>query len=945
MSSLAAILRAFADLAPAGTVVPLDVTSAYGPFAWLGAPENVLTAFSERPDLAPAASVPYDRSLRRLAGLDALHRDERLLRAGWVFLAGTAEIDGARRRICMPLLSRPVRLRGRVTATLVPAGDIELLGLLDDSETAATLEAGAQFGHADATADHLGGMADLQRWISEVCAAAGVRAPSVLPPSEDPRRHVGREGLVAVIGVGVYAARDVAAIDLGSTLRSWAAVEGLPGTAFGALYGGHGAAATHEHVDDSDSVVSPLPLTDAQADVVRRARRDPVSVVSGAPGNGKSHALVATAIDAVAAGRSVLVVTQSLHAAEVLTELLERYPGPTPVVFGSSEHREAIATQLAGGLPAGPSRRGLAAAEQAVDDARRRVASLRAAIAQTLDRERLAGSSDKLAPLLPSLQASAPGAFAPAADHERLGRLLADATAAPPDGWWARRRTGRAQRRLRRAVRADGGLSLDRLALALEAARARRAAAELAASGGTTVGAAWDELADAEQQLAAAAGALVDARVRDVPSRARRGAAALGAALRAGRGRRREMLARMGGTGLVEALPLWIGTLRDVEDLLPRVPGLFDLAILDEASQIDQPRAAPALLRARRALIAGDPRQLRHVSFVADLDVAARLDEHGLTELADLLDVRRASALDAGVAATGATWLDEHFRSVPHLIAFSAARFYTQPIRLVTMHPQNERATAIEIVRVDGCRTDAGVNIAEVTAVADVLRDLRGTATSVGVVSPFRAQADALEDMILAGYDVASIERLGLTAGTVHELQGNERDVVVVSLALSADDPPAARRFLEDPNLFNVMVTRARRQVIVVTSLPEDPGSLVGEYFTHARQPPVPPDAAGTVGAWTRAIHDELAAAGIPVRAGYPVGRWRVDLCVGDGAGAVAVETEVHEGGSAAHIDRQRTLRTAGWPVVDAFPTRYGGDAVTAAVELAARLRRCAGPP
>lgn len=82
--------------------------------------------------------------------------------------------------------------------------------------------------------------------------------------------------------------------------------------------------------------------------------------------------------------------------------------------------------------------------------------------------------------------------------------------------------------------------------------------------------------------------------------------AALATALRAGRASRREKLAVLGADSTI-ALPVWVGTLSDIDDLLPTHPALFDLVILDEASSIDQPHAATALLRGGRAVIVGDP--------------------------------------------------------------------------------------------------------------------------------------------------------------------------------------------------------------------------------------------------------------------------------------------------------------------------------------------------
>ncbi|MDG4797199.1 AAA domain-containing protein [Micromonospora sp. WMMD1082] len=367
---------------------------------------------------------------------------------------------------------------------------------------------------------------------------------------------------------------------------------------------------------------------------------------------------------------------------------------------------------------------------------------------------------------------------------------------------------------------------------------------------------------------------------------------------------------------------------------------MFDLVILDEAAHIDQLRAAPVLARARHALVAGDPRQLRFVSFVADVDVAAALRRHGLERYADRLDVRRSSAFDVAAGAAPVTWLGEHYRSTPHLIGFSARRFYDGRLMLVTRHPRNERTDAIDVVPVADAVVVDGVNQAEVDAVLDLVRALAAQPPpgGVAVISPFRAQADAVEAALLSAYDVDEIERLALRTGTVHAFQGSEADVVIASLGLVDGDPPARHRFLAEPNLFNVLVTRARRHLTVVTSL-RAPEGIVGDYLRYADQPPPgpEPDAAGP-DPWSRALAVELARIGLAVRPGYPVGRWRVDLCVGDDADAVGLLCAVHPDGVAAHLERQRTLTRAGWHLYDVFASRWADDPIRAALDLAARI-------
>jgi hypothetical protein len=77
-------------------------------------------------------------------------------------------------------------------------------------------------------------------------------------------------------------------------------------------------------------------------------------------------------------------------------------------------------------------------------------------------------------------------------------------------------------------------------------------------------------------------------------------------------------------------LPIWIVTSLSARRALPLSPALFDLVIVDEASQCDIPSALPLLYRARRALIIGDPHQLRHISTLRTSDERALSADYGL---------------------------------------------------------------------------------------------------------------------------------------------------------------------------------------------------------------------------------------------------------------------------------------------------------------------------
>ncbi|GAA2537503.1 hypothetical protein GCM10010435_00650 [Winogradskya consettensis] len=967
------VLSVLAELAPAGGDRVHDVTRGGQPLVWLDDAER----------------APRNADSDRLAAVDALHREERVLRRAWGFIAGQTEIDGVRRKVRVPLLTQPVRIeRGLTGYRVVPAGDAEITPLVEDRELAAAMESAPGLGSAG-WLDAIGTRA----WLWSVAEATGLPIDATTTTTA----RLPGDRLVMVCRAALFVARDVFGGGLVDGLRSWSGRD-LTGTAFAAIYDppdpfssddapadrgdastgrgsawrgdgsarggpfsgrrlGSGSRASAEEAD----VLSPLPLTRAQAEVVERARTAAVTVVSGPPGSGKSHTVIAAALEVVHRGGSVLVATQSPHAADVLAELLTRYPGPVPVLFGNAERRAALAAGLAAGSEAGVSERDLRVDRQAVSDNHSSVRDRTREIEAALTLHSQAAELVTWQPLLSGLAADVPGAFDDAVDLDAVVALLE--TDHGPSRW-GRWRAGRARKRGLRLLRpspgasgtADGsglrgaagmrgapGVPDDRVGDAIRAATAQRAAARLAATGGTDLDSQWAALHAAEDTLAEVVG---EAMRRAARSRkrwdgdARRGAAALASALRAGRNRRRELLARLDAVALVRALPLWIGTVSDVDDLLPATPGMFDLVVLDEASHVDQIRAAPVLARARRALVVGDPRQLRFVSFVSDVDVAEVLTRHGAD---DRLDVRRVSAYDLAAGAAPTIWLDEHHRSSPALIGFSAKRFYDDRITVATRHPRTEAQAPIDVVRVHAATVTKGVNAAEVDAVVGVVRSLAESGrTGIGVVSPFRAQAEALEKSLLKAFPAERIEQLGLRVGTVHAFQGSEAATVVASLGLVPSDAAGRRRFVTDPHLFNVMITRARRHLVMVTSLP-DPDGLLGDFFAYAEKPPHPdpgPDPTG----WPGTLAAELRKLDLPVRPRYEVGTWHVDLCTGPPETALGVFCEVHPDGPPAHIARHRALHRTGWHLIDALPSRYHNDPRRAALEIAAALTPAAQP-
>ena len=308
-----------------------------------------------------------------------------------------------------------------------------------------------------------------------------------------------------------------------------------------------------------------------------------------------------------------------------------------------------------------------------------------------------------------------------------------------------------------------------------------------------------------------------------------------------------------------------------------------------------------------------------------------------------MLDVAANSLFDVAAAASPITWLNEHFRSSPHLIQFSSERWYGNELQLMTQHPRNENRDAIDTYRVAGQRSGP-TNGAEVDAIIARLGELQhqNPGWSIGVVTPFHEQAGALEQAIVARFSYDEIRNMRLRVGTARGVQGTERDIILLSLLIDERDFAESLSVIEDRHLFNVMVTRARSRIEIFHSF--DPGALppglLADWFQYEKRPPgIGQRSHAPNSRWTAELAQALELAGVRVVAGYPVAGWKVDLVVGEGDSAFGVETTVHPDGPEAHIERHLTLRRAGWHLVSMFENSWLLKTQEAAIHLAGLAR------
>jgi len=291
---------------------------------------------------------------------------------------------------------------------------------------------------------------------------------------------------------------------------------------------------------------------------------------------------------------------------------------------------------------------------------------------------------------------------------------------------------------------------------------------------------------------------------------------------------------------LLNIFPIWLVHLPELNNVLPQQLELFDLLIIDEASQVDLALALPAIYRAKHSCIVGDPNQLRHYSFLSQIKQAQLQKKHGLNSDSNY-DYRNRSILDFFLSQLAEqdqlSFLREHFRSSPDIIEFSNQEFYAGQLEVLKSGPQHQQEDAIELHPCDGKRTKDGVNKIEGEALISKLKALQNEykyqalKPSIGVLSPFSAQVSWLKTRVAEEFSREFIQGHDLWIGGPYHFQGSEREIMLLSFALDDNAHSAAYTHLNKAEVFNVSVTRAISKQIVFHSLNSIPST--SEHLLH----------------------------------------------------------------------------------------------------------------
>ncbi|WP_273048035.1 DEAD/DEAH box helicase [Pseudoalteromonas sp.] len=341
---------------------------------------------------------------------------------------------------------------------------------------------------------------------------------------------------------------------------------------------------------------------------------------------------------------------------------------------------------------------------------------------------------------------------------------------------------------------------------------------------------------------------------------------------------------------LLSAFPVWLVSLNTLYRVLPLKAEMFDLVIIDEATQCNISSCLPALYRAKRAIIVGDTKQLRHYSFLAKNKEAQLMSKNNVS-FSDkgVMSYRDNSILDLTLNALNdnkqLAFLDEHFRSKPELINFSNEHFYQSKLKIMQHRPCTSTGNLL-VQRVNGTRDSSGINHLEASSIINTIKQQitddksAGISHSIGVVSPFRSQADYITKEIETHFNEAEIIKHKLRSATPFGFQGEERDIMLISFALDNNAKRAAA-YINKADVFNVCITRARQKQCVFLSIDETQLPeyyLLRRYISSITQFEATHNVTSDIDKFQRSVICKLTSLKIETWAGYTIAGTDVDI-------------------------------------------------------------------
>ena len=282
--------------------------------------------------------------------------------------------------------------------------------------------------------------------------------------------------------------------------------------------------------------------------------------------------------------------------------------------------------------------------------------------------------------------------------------------------------------------------------------------------------------------------------------------------------------------------PVVLTTCHSIRRNLPE-RHLLDWVIIDEATQVNLHAAVLAMSKARNVVVVGDLKQLGPI-------IDQRLKDAAIPPPHPVYDVTEHSILSSVTELYGQilprTMLREHYRCAPEIIEFCNKMFYNSeliamkakssddpwPTLMVRKTPPGNHMRTLHRALAKGTYSQREIDTVE-ELMGGVVEgvDFRGLLGGEESGSDYMFQADRLGEAI---YSTDDLLETSVKSETIHKFQGRGAKAMILSTVVDESRVGHMKlRFVDDPRMVNVAVSRAKEKFILVTNHDEVPRSKI----------------------------------------------------------------------------------------------------------------------
>lgn len=397
-----------------------------------------------------------------------------------------------------------------------------------------------------------------------------------------------------------------------------------------------------------------------------------------------------------------------------------------------------------------------------------------------------------------------------------------------------------------------------------------------------------------------------------------------------------------------DSIPCWIMPLYKVAETIQPEQEMYDYVIIDEASQLG-PDAIFLLYIAKNIIIVGDDKQTSPEYVGIDSNTMTPHIKRHLKGIpsSNYYGTEFSFFDHARLFCNGVTVLREHFRCMPEIIEFSNRHFYApEGKELYPLKQYSENRLKPPLVPVfcsNGYTEGRGsriINEPEATRIAEkieeLVKDEKYNGKTIGVITlQGNQQARVIESLLLKRIGEKEFHKRKIICGNSSSFQGDERDIIFLSLVTAHNHNRSALVKPEDERRFNVAVSRAKEQIYLFHSVQLDDLSntndlrykLLDHFKNYNSDQPIfnklierrigtQPD---PFDSWFEVdVYHDIKKKQLSVIPQYEVARYKIDMVVlrPDGT-KIAVECDGSKWHGAEQyqkdIMRQKVLERCGW--------------------------------